>query len=105
MVKTIAQYGAFVERAHNVYSFAHIAIQEYYTALYIKEHPTVFSSLIINHVYDSRWEEVFLLIAEMLADADDFFNLWLNELDSLARQSERLIRLLKLVEMQISALQ
>ena len=41
----------------------------------------------------------------MLADADDFFNLWLNELDSLARQSERLIRLLKLVEMQISALQ
>ena len=105
VVKTIAQYGAFVERAHNVYSFAHIAIQEYYTALYIKEHPTVFSSLIINHVYDSRWEEVFLLIAEMLADADDFFNLWLNELDSLARQSERLIRLLKLVEMQISALQ
>jgi len=56
--------------------------------------------LIANHALEKRWEEVFLLTAEMLADADELFALWLDTLDDMARQSARLTRLLKLVETQ-----
>ena len=106
VVKEIeAQHGIFVERAQGIYSFAHLTFQEYYTTLYLKEHPAALPNLVTNHVNDSRWQEVFLLTAEMLADADDFFDLWLRTLDDMARQSERLMRLLKLVEQQAPTLQ
>lgn len=105
VVKTIeAQHGIFVERAHEIYSFAHLTFQEYYAARYLVEHPAAFPNLIANHAHEDRWEnrwqEVFLLTAEMLADADELFALWLKSLDKMARKSDRLMRLLKLVETQ-----
>ena len=106
VVKTIeAQHGIFVERAHDIYSFAHLTFQEYYAARYLVEHPAAFPNLIANHINDYRWEEVFLLTAEMLADADDLFALWLDKLDDMVRQSDRLTRLLKLVETQAPLLE
>lgn len=107
VVKTIeAQHGVFVERAHAVYSFAHLTFQEYYTAQYIVSHLTQ-RELLASHLPDARWEEVFLLTSEMLPDneADKFFECWLNALDDMARQSPRLTRLLKLVETQAPVLQ
>ena len=108
-VKTIeAQHGIFVERAHDIYSFAHLTFQEYYAARYLAEHPAALPNLIANHAYEGRWEnrwqEVFLLTAEMLADADEFFVFWLDKLDDMARCSDRLISFLKSVETQTSNL-
>ena len=106
VVKTIEeQHGVFVERAHAVYSFAHLTFQEYYTAQYIVSHLTQ-RELLACHLPDERWEEVFFLTAEMLPDneADKFFECWLNALDDMARQSPRLTRLLKLVETQAPAI-
>ncbi len=106
VVKTIeAQHGVFVERAHDIYSFAHLTFQEYYAARYLVEHPAAFPNLIANHAHEERWNEVFLLTTEMLADADDLFAVWLNALDDMARKSDRLTRLLKLVEAQAPNMQ
>ena len=82
-----AQHGILVERAHGIYSFSHLTFQEYFTARYIVENAAygAITRLIQHHVTDSRWHEVFLLIASMLDNADYF-------IDSLLRSAENLIQ-------------
>ncbi|NEQ99317.1 MAG: NACHT domain-containing protein, partial [Cyanothece sp. SIO2G6] len=61
------QQGILVERATNTYSFSHLTIQEYLTALHISSHwDTLGNSLIKQHAANDRWREVFLLIAGVL---------------------------------------
>ncbi|MDM8525160.1 NACHT domain-containing protein [Desulfococcaceae bacterium HSG8] len=91
-----SQHGIFVERAQGIYSFSHLTFQEYYTAKYIVSniHKSALENLIRNHFTDENWREVFLLTAEMLDDADEFFEILLNMLDqsryrTLARSIDR----------------
>ncbi|MEM9214084.1 MAG: NACHT domain-containing protein [Cyanobacteria bacterium P01_F01_bin.150] len=61
------QQGILVERATDTYSFSHLTIQEYLTALHISSHwDTLGNSLIERYAYDDRWREVFLLMAGVL---------------------------------------
>lgn len=92
VLKTIeAQHGLLVERAHGIYSFSHLTIQEYFTARYIVENialntlPRLFS-----HMVEDAWREVFLLTAGMLFDATDFIEQFLAALDILSSQSDSL---------------
>jgi len=66
-----AQHGIFVERAKDVFSFAHLTFQEYFTAKYIVDNQLNGSleKLVEEHLYDPKWKEVFLLVAGMLDDA------------------------------------
>lgn len=68
-----AQHGILVERAKGIYSFSHLTFQEYFTAKYIVDNSNkgTLINLIENHLYEDKWREVFLLTAEMLAEADD----------------------------------
>ncbi|MGJ3253977.1 MAG: NACHT domain-containing protein [Elainellaceae cyanobacterium] len=59
------QQGILVERAEDVYSFSHLTLQEYLTALYIDKH-RIFGIVIREHLTDERWREVFLLVAGMM---------------------------------------
>lgn len=71
-----AQHGVLIERAHRIYSFSHLTLQEYFTAKYISEHaPIGVLREMLNPVYvaNPRWREVVLLTASMLENADDFF--------------------------------
>jgi hypothetical protein len=69
-----AQHGILVERAKGVYSFAHLTFQEYFTAKYIVDNTGegMLESLINAHLYDRRWKQVFLMVTEMLGNADVF---------------------------------
>lgn len=58
------QQGIFVERAHDVFTFSHLTIQEYLTAHYFFSNEGV-DDLILNHLCDVRWREVFLLLSGM----------------------------------------
>ena len=95
-----AQHGVFVERAQNLYSFSHLTFQEYFSAKYVIEnaHKGSLKGLLSNHLFDENWHEVFLLTAEMLDDADNFFETFLEILDQLARQNSKLSTLLAMVE-------
>jgi predicted NACHT family NTPase len=76
VLKTIeAQHGLLVERTHNVYSFSHLTFQEYFAARFIVESSAkaIISQVLTKHLADIRWREVFLLCAETLPEADDFF--------------------------------
>lgn len=71
------QHGIFVERAKDVYSFAHLTFQEYFTAKYIVDNAykeNLLEKLVDEHLYDKKWREVFLLAAGMLDNADEL--LW-----------------------------
>ena len=59
------QQGILVKRAENLYSFSHRTLQEYLTAQYIADRNLI-QQLVTCHLSDSRWREVFLLVAGLL---------------------------------------
>ncbi|MFX0197645.1 MAG: NACHT domain-containing protein [Candidatus Hodarchaeota archaeon] len=101
IIKSIeAQHGIFVERSQDVYSFSHLTFQEYFTAKYIVEHSQqgTLIGLIHTHCTNNQWREVFLLVAEMLADADMFFEAFLTYLNEMIKKNKRLNRFLIKIE-------
>lgn len=69
-----AQHGLLVERAHKIYSFSHLTLQEYFTSRYLLENQAsgCLQRLITNAHEHTRWREVFLMTASMLDDASWF---------------------------------
>lgn len=90
-----AHHGIFVERAWHIHSFSHLTLQEYFAARYIvdNERRGTVSSLMQN-VGDSRWSEVFLLVAGMLEDATEFSEQLIKNAHDLLDNDEQLISLL-----------
>jgi len=71
VLKTIeVEQGILVERARDVYSFSHLTLQEYLTAQYIYDHDLI-EEVVKNHVTETRWKEVFLLIAGLMRGKAD----------------------------------
>jgi predicted NACHT family NTPase len=81
-----AQHGLITERAYNIYSFSHLTFQEYFTAAYICQNTNFDgrNKLIDNHIRDSRYREVFLLVVGLLDQADDFLLAIRDKVSSLA---------------------
>jgi predicted NACHT family NTPase len=63
------QQGVLVERARDIFSFSHLTFQEYLTAQYVVETQQL-DMLVLEHLTDERWREVFLLVAGLLRTAD-----------------------------------
>ncbi|WP_324235757.1 NACHT domain-containing protein [Okeania sp.] len=82
-----AQHGLFVERARGIYSFSHLTFHEYFTArgIYATSNGL---KILVNHVSEIRWREVFLLVAGMLQNADEFLLLMKDKIDNLLAQDE-----------------
>ncbi|WP_246844563.1 NACHT domain-containing NTPase, partial [Hydrocoleum sp. CS-953] len=57
-----AQHGLFVERARSIYSFSHLTFHEYFTARGLYATSNGLKNL-VNHISETRWREVFLLVA------------------------------------------
>lgn len=86
-----ARHGIFVERAHQLFSFAHLSFQEYFAAKYIVDNTRQGTlELLLNHAGDPQWREVFLLTVSLLgkADADYFFEIFIKELDKIVANIE-----------------
>lgn len=77
----IAHHGLFLEQVRDVYSFAHLTVQEYFVARYVVENesPEILLRLIEQYA-DPRYHEVFLLAAAQLQDATRFFKLFIEHL-------------------------
>ncbi len=71
VLKTIEiEQGILVQRASEVYSFSHLTLQEYLTAQYIYDNDLI-EEIVKNHVTETRWREVFLLIAGLMRGKAD----------------------------------
>ena len=88
MLKEIElQHGLLTERCRGIFSFSHLAFQEYFTARKIITH-SYFESLentleeLINHVLEPQWREIFLLTAAMLRNADNLVKSMKQKVDS-----------------------
>jgi hypothetical protein len=95
-----AQHGILVERAHRIYSFSHLTLQEYFTAKYICDHAStgVLKELLFpGHIVDPRWREVFLLTASLLENADAFCILFLNIMNQILGGSTEIRNLLSVI--------
>lgn len=99
-----AQHGVIIERAKGIYSFSHLTFHEYFVAKrivsLIPEKPDESDrdedfknqelqvdiannklqreqelQKLVKHLINPKWREVFLLVAEILSDADELFKL------------------------------
>ena len=76
------QHGIIIERQENTYSFSHLTLQEYLTALHIIEDEIDIKDLVSKYLCDRRWREVFLILAG-LRRADDLLLKMEKAIDSL----------------------
>jgi hypothetical protein len=66
-------HGIFLQCATRVWSFAHLTFQEYFTANYILlKGEESRQSLVKEYLEQPKWREVFILVANLLPDADEF---------------------------------
>ncbi|MUG99210.1 hypothetical protein F7734_45735 [Scytonema sp. UIC 10036] len=86
-----AQHGLLIEN-DNKYSFSHLTFQEYFTAWEIKEE-SAYKDL-MAHMTNKRWQEVFLLTAEM-SNADVLFLEMKNYIDGILALDKKLQNFLK----------
>jgi predicted NACHT family NTPase len=93
-----ARHGLLVERARGIYSFSHLTFQEYFTARWFKEKADGDFGVLISHVGDKQWREVFLLTVGMLQSADKLVLGMKREIDELLAQDEKLQRVLDWAE-------
>lgn len=94
-----AHHGLLVERAKRIYSFSHLTFQEYFTACFIKEKANGdFGDILICHITNKQWREVFLMTVGMLSNADKLLQGMKQEIDNLPIQNNRLQRFLEWVE-------
>jgi hypothetical protein len=94
----VAQHGLFLERARDIYSFAHLTFQEYFTARYVVENEARGTlPRLIEHYDDFRYREVFLLTAAQLPDASEFLALFVKRLVAHAKSRPAVGALLRQV--------
>jgi nucleoside-triphosphatase THEP1 len=95
VLKTIeSNHGLLVEQAQGVYSFSHLAFQEYFAALHILENREISLKEIVDvNLLNRQWKDVFLIIAGRLMNADEFLKYVLKQVSKLV-ESESLQRML-----------
>jgi predicted NACHT family NTPase len=96
-------HGLLVERARNIYSFSHLTFQEYFAAREIERER--YFEILMQHITDSRWKEVFLLTAEMLRRSDDFVKIMKDRIDGILANDENLQAFLAWVEQKTNSVQ
>jgi predicted NACHT family NTPase len=82
-----AKHGLLVEQAKKVYSFSHLAFQEYLTAkrFVCEDNLQVSNTMLhhlVSHISEERWHEIFLLVAEMLPQADQLLQVMREQINS-----------------------
>lgn len=97
IIKNIeANSSILIERYKNIYSFGHLSFQEYFAARYFKEKEVRLRQLLTpENIISDHWREVILNTANMLSDADDFFDIFQNSINHLVANDEELNQLFK----------
>lgn len=90
------QQGLLVCRAADVYSFSHLTMQEYLTAVRIHSAGTA-RDMIHRHLFEERWREVLILLAGLMR-GDEMIRTIQRQIFVLRDESSELLALLESVE-------
>lgn len=84
-----ADHGIWLERAKGIFSFSHLSIQEFLTAKFICENAKEGKTgiLVKSVIADQRWNEVFLLVSQMLTEPGDLLRRFQSEIVAKSKQS------------------
>lgn len=91
----IAQHGLIVEVAKGIYSFSHRTFHEYFVSLRIvktldPQKQKKFLDSLATHINDPRWQDVFLLVACMLSEADYLIRLIKFRIDKIIEENSKI---------------
>ncbi len=93
-----AQHGLLVERAKNIYSFSHLTFQEYFTArdiIIVRQSSEEALQELVEHIFDKRWREVFLLAVALSSNAERLVLLMKEKIDNLLAEDQALQKYLQ----------
>lgn len=88
------QQGLIVQRAQDAWSFSHLTLQEYLTAVWYEQNYKI-KELLNNHLGDERWREVFILLAGVVSKADLFLTTMLHSAEKLASTTPATVQILQ----------
>lgn len=89
----IAHHGILAQRARKVYSFAHLSFQEFFCAFHYAQKPV--EELVDLHITDNHWREVFILLAGLLLNSDNFILAMKRKADSIIQGDDALTDILR----------
>lgn len=92
-----SHHGLIVERARNIYSFSHLTVHEYFTALYILDNAANQSLdiLVQRMIASSRWREVMLMCSSSLSNATQLLNKFAYKIWETVSKDKEIVALLK----------
>jgi Effector-associated domain 10/NACHT domain len=76
-----SQHGLLIERSRSIYSFSHLSIQEYLTAIHFDRERN-WDSLIKN-IPKKNWEEVFVIMVSIQSNPENFLDRMKKYIDNL----------------------
>jgi len=89
-------HGLLIKRAQKVWSFSHLTFQEYLVAKWF--HCQTDLTGLVNATTDHYWREVFILMAEMSSNIEDFLRKLKIQIDSLSQANSLLTNFLTYIE-------
>ncbi|WP_299999241.1 NACHT domain-containing protein [Anabaena sp. AL09] len=86
------QHGLLIQRTQKFWSFSHLTFQEYLVAKKIVDSSCTSDILfnLVEHIKETHWQEVFLLVATMTSKADELILLMKQKIDNLIEEDEKL---------------
>ena len=93
-----SQHGLLVARAKEIYSFSHLTFQEYFTAreiILVCQSSEEALQELVEHIFDKRWREVFLLAVALSSNAERLVLLMKEKIDNLLAEDRALQKYLQ----------
>ncbi|MEM6253963.1 MAG: NACHT domain-containing protein [Cyanobacteria bacterium P01_D01_bin.156] len=88
------QHGLLIEVAKGIYSFSHLTFHEYFTGKKIvratgQESQAIGIDSLVEHIFESRYREIFLLVSCMLQDASYLMQSMKQKNDLIVQDNEK----------------
>jgi hypothetical protein len=91
-----AKQGLFIQQEPGLFSFSHLTVQELLAAQYFRD-SSQYAKLSDNHLVESHWREVFLLVADLSSALDGLLNTMIDATHRLLAPSKKISDLARLV--------
>jgi len=86
--------GLLVPATRDNFAFPYISMQEYFVAEYLLQNSELRQEAIANKLFDKQWETVFLMLTELIPDADDLFKAMFRQIQKFVHQYPEIEKLL-----------